>query len=393
MFKSLHNGKGLPSLIYSEKVRGFFAQALVSAGIVFLAWYLITNTFVNLEKQGISTGYGFLFLESSFGISEYLISFEPSDTYGRALLVGLLNTLKVSILGIIFATLIGFLVGTSRMSSNWVLSRIAAVYINLFRNIPVLLQLIFWYTLFNNSFPNPKKAIEVLPNVFLSNRGVLFPVPAEHPAYFWMGLVFIFALFGSWLLKRWSIKHRDKTGRSFPHVWLGLALVVMSLVLTYVICGAPTEMNNPVFKGFNFNGGAKLSPEFLSLLIGLSLYTSTYIADIVRSGLQSVSKGQQEASIDLGLKPSQTLMNVILPQALRVMIPPMTSQFLNLTKNSSLAVAVGYPDIVSLSNTTLNQTGQAIEAISIFMTVYLGFSLTISLFMNWYNKKMALMER
>lgn len=393
MIKSSPNGKRLSILIYSEKARGLFAQVLVSAGIVFLAWYLITNTFVNLEKQGISTGYDFLYLESSFGISEYLISFQPSDTYGRALLVGLLNTLKVSFLGIILATLIGFVVGTSRMSNNWVLSRIAAVYINLFRNTPILLQLIFWYTLFNNSFPNPKHALEVLPDVFLSNRGVLFPVPADHPAYFWMGIAFIVSLFCAWLLKRWSVSYRDKTGISIPYFTVGLAFIVISVMMTYFVCGAPTEIDNPVFKGFNFRGGAKLSPEFLALLIGLSLYTSTYIADIVRSGLQSVSKGQQEASIDLGLKPTQTLINVILPQALRVMIPPMTSQFLNLTKNSSLAVAVGYPDIVSLSNTTLNQTGQAIEAISIFMAVYLGFSLTISLFMNWYNKKMSLMER
>lgn len=208
-----------------------------------------------------------------------------------------------------------------------------------------------------------------------------------------MGIAFIVSLFCAWLLKRWSVSYRDKTGISIPYFTVGLAFIVISVMMTYFVCGAPTEIDNPVFKGFNFRGGAKLSPEFLALLIGLSLYTSTYIADIVRSGLQSVSKGQQEASIDLGLKPTQTLINVILPQALRVMIPPMTSQFLNLTKNSSLAVAVGYPDIVSLSNTTLNQTGQAIEAISIFMAVYLGFSLTISLFMNWYNKKMSLMER
>ncbi|WP_293266917.1 amino acid ABC transporter permease [Neptunomonas sp.] len=393
MSEPVKSRKKLSSLIYSEKARGVFAQILVTGGIAFIAWYLISNTFENLANQGIATGYSFLSLESSFGISEHMIEFTPADSYGRALMVGLLNTMKVSLLGIIFASLIGFVVGVSRMSKNWILSRIAAVYINLFRNIPVLLQLIFWYTLINNGFPSPKRALEVLPDVFLSNRGVLFPVPADHPAYFWMGVVFVIALAGVWLLRRWALARQDRTGQSFPYAWAGLALVIVSVFITYIVCGAPTEMSTPVLKGFNFKGGAKLSPEFLSLLIGLSLYTSTYIADIVRSGLQSVPKGQEEASTDLGLKPSQTLVHVVLPQASRVMIPPLTSQYLNLTKNSSLAVAVGYPDLVSLSNTTMNQTGQAIEAISIFMGVYLGLSLAISLFMNWYNKKMALVER
>ncbi|MEH6578668.1 MAG: ABC transporter permease subunit [Amphritea sp.] len=393
MSEPSNSRKTLSGLIYSEKVRGIMAQVLVTGGIAFLAWYLISNTFENLDKQGIATGYGFLSLQSSFGISEHIISFDPSNTYGRALLVGLLNTVKVSFIGIIIATIIGFAVGISRMSSNWILSRIAAIYINLFRNIPVLLQLIFWYALINNGFPKPKQALEVLPDVFLSNRGVLYPVPADHPAYFWMGVVFVAALFGAWLLRRWALARQDRTGQSFPTVWAGLALVVVSVFITYLVFGAPTEMDTPVLKGFNFKGGAKLSPEFLSLLIGLSLYTSTYIADIVRSGLQSVPKGQKEAATDLGLKPSQTLVYVVIPQAQRVMIPPLTSQFLNLTKNSSLAVAVGYPDLVSLSNTTMNQTGQAIEAISIFMGIYLGLSLTISLFMNWYNKRMALVER
>ena len=393
MSDPLTSRKRLAGFIYSEKVRGIAAQIFVTGTILFLAWYLISNTFENLDKQGIATGYGFLSLQSSFGISEHLIDFNPADSYGRALMVGLLNTVKVSLLGIIFATVIGFSVGIARMSSNWVLSRSAAVYINVFRNIPVLLQLIFWYSLINNALPSPKRALEVLPDVFLSNRGALFPIPADHPVYFWMAVVFVAALIGAWLIRRWALARQDRTGQPFAYVWAGLALVVISLLVTYVVGGAPTEVNAPVLKGFNFKGGVKLSPEFLSLLIGLSLYTSTYIADIVRSGLQAVPQGQKEASIDLGLKPSETLVYVVLPQASRVIIPPLTSQYLNLTKNSSLAVAVGYPDLVSLSNTTMNQTGQAIEAISIFMGVYLGLSLMISLFMNWYNKKMALVER
>ncbi|MGY8868817.1 MAG: ABC transporter permease subunit, partial [Pseudomonadales bacterium] len=217
MSEPLKSRKRLSDLIYSEKARGVFAQILVTGGIAFIAWYLISNTFENLANQGIATGYSFLSLESSFGISEHMIEFTPADSYGRALMVGFLNTMKVSFLGIIFATLIGFVVGVSRMSKNWILSRIAAVYINLFRNIPVLLQLIFWYTLINNGFPSPKRALEVLPDVFLSNRGVLFPVPADHPAYFWMGIVFVASLVGVWLLRRWALARQDRTGQTFPY--------------------------------------------------------------------------------------------------------------------------------------------------------------------------------
>jgi general L-amino acid transport system permease protein len=387
------NSNRLTRLFREERVRNIFYQCLVTGGILLMGLYLVSNTLDNLERQGISTGYEFLNLEASFKIGESPIEYDASDSYGRALWVGVLNTIKVSVTGVILATIIGTLVGIARLSHNPLLKRIAGVYIETFRNVPVLLQLVLWYTLINNALPSPRQALEPVENVFLSNRGLFMPIPEYHVAYLWMAVALVLGLVLSVFVKRWAISRQAQTGQPFPYVWASIGLTLGLMLLAYLFGGAPTEISTPALKGFNFRGGWRMSPEFAALLIGLTIYTSTYIAEVVRSGIEAVPKGQLEAAQALGLKQSKIMTLVVLPQALRVIIPPLTNQYLNLTKNSSLAVAVGYPDLVSISNTTMNQTGQAIEAISIFMAIYLTLSLLISLFKNWYNKKMALVER
>ncbi|WP_426415356.1 amino acid ABC transporter permease [Aestuariirhabdus sp. LZHN29] len=380
-------------LFYEEKTRAIIYQILVTGALILLGWYLVSNTLDNLARQNIATGYGFLSLEASFGISESMIAYSPADTYGKALMVGILNTIKVSIVGILLATLIGTLVGIARLSPNWLLRKFSGAYVNAFRNVPVLLQLFFWYALINTGLPKPRQALNPFGDLFITNRGIYTAIPEYHVAYWWMAAAALAGVIGWWALRRWAIRRQQATGQPFHHAIAGLALTLALILLAYFAAGAPTTMDAPSLQGFNFKGGWNISTEFTALLLGLTIYTSTYIAEIVRSGIESVPKGQWEASNALGLKPGHILREIILPQALRVIIPPLTNQFLNLTKNSSLAVAVGYPDLVSISNTTMNQTGQAIEAIAIFMTIYLSLSLGISLFMNWYNKRMALVER
>ncbi|RRJ82771.1 amino acid ABC transporter permease [Aestuariirhabdus litorea] len=380
-------------LFYEEKTRAIIYQILVTGALILLGWYLVSNTLDNLARQNIATGYGFLSLEASFGISESMIAYSPADTYGRALMVGILNTIKVSIVGILLATLIGTLVGIARLSPNWLLRQFSGAYINTFRNVPLLLQLFFWYALINTSLPKPRQALNPFGDTFITNRGIYTAIPEYHVAYWWMLAAALLGMLGWWLLRRWAIRRQQATGQPFHHGIAGFCLTLLAVIAAYLLAGAPSAMDAPVLQGFNFKGGWNISTEFTALLLGLTIYTSTYIAEIVRSGIESVPKGQWEASNALGLRPGQILREIILPQALRVIIPPLTNQFLNLTKNSSLAVAVGYPDLVSISNTTMNQTGQAIEAIAIFMTIYLSLSLGISLFMNWYNNRMALVER
>lgn len=368
-------------------------QVGVTIMVGLLAYYLISNTSANLEKQKIATGFGFLEKESSFEIGESLIEYSAADSYGRALIVGVLNTLKVSFIGIIVTVLLGTFIGISRLSSNWLVRKLAAIYIEVMQDIPVLLQLFFWYAIFYEIFPSPRQALNPIEGIFLTNRGIAFPVPASHAVHPYMFWVFINGLVAVFIMKWWAKKRQDATGKHFPVFWASLGILAGLPALTWVLGGAPTEMNVPQLKGFNFQGGMNLSPEFGALLLGLVLYTAAFVAEIVRAGIQSVSKGQTEAAESLGLKPGQTLNLVVLPQALRVIIPPLTSQMLNLTKNSSLAVAIGYPDFVSVANTTMNQTGQAIEGVALIMIVYLCFSLLTSAFMNWYNKKSALVER
>jgi general L-amino acid transport system permease protein len=383
----------LLTILYDKTFRSVVYQILVFGGVFLLGWYLVGNTMANLESQNIATGFGFLEREAAFGISESVIEYSPASDYGRALLVGITNTLKVAIIGIVLATILGTIIGIATVSKNWLLRIIGTTYIETFRNIPVLLQLIFWYAIITRGLPNIRSALSPFEGVYLSNRGLYIPIMADHPAWTWVGVGFIVGIIGAVILRKWSLKRLEATGHIFPHLSVGLGIILATPFIVWLLFGAPTEMNVPAVAGFNFQGGARMSPEFTALLLGLTLYTTTYIAEVVRSGIQSVPYGQTEAATSLGLRSSWIMRLIVLPQALRVIIPPLTNQYLNLTKNSSLAVAIGYPDLVSVSNTTMNQTGQAVEGVAIFMGVYLSISLIVSLFMNWYNKRMSLVER
>ncbi len=373
--------------------RSLIYQMGVVLMVAALGFYLMSNTLSNLERQSIATGFGFLDKESAFEIGESLVSYSSADTYARALWVGVLNTLKVSFVGIIFSVILGTFIGIARLSTNWLASRLAAIYIEVLQDIPVLLQLFFWYALFYEVLPSPRQAFNPFAGLFLCNRGMMFAIPAGNPVWSWVVIGFFVALIAAFGLRHWATQRLFKTGKTFPTFRCSLVLMVGIPLVIWLVGGAPKEMDVPALKGFNFQGGLSVSPEFAALLLGLALYTAAFVAEIVRAGIQSVNKGQTEAAKALGLKPGKILSLVILPQALRVIIPPLTSQLLNLIKNSSLAVAIGYPDFVSVANTTINQTGQAIEGVAMIMIVYLCFSLLTSAFMNWYNKKMALVER
>jgi general L-amino acid transport system permease protein len=391
-----HTGTVTPSKApfwYDPKVRAVLFQVGVLGMVGLLAYYLMTNTLANLERQAIATGFGFLEKQSSFEIGESLISYSAADTYFRALLVGALNTLLVSFIGIILTIILGTFIGIARLSTNWLLSKMAAIYIEFFQDIPILLQLFFWYAFFYEILPQPRQALNLFKGAFLCNRGLILAIPAAHPAFKYMAVAFLIGCLAVYLMRRWARKRQDETGRLFPVFKAAVVILVGLPVITWWAAGAPTAMDMPVLRGFNFQGGITVSPEFTAVLLGLVLYTAAFVAEVVRAGIQSVSKGQTEAAASIGLKPGQILNLVILPQALRVIIPPLTSQMLNLTKNSSLAVAIGYPEFVSVAGTTINQTGQAIEGVALIMTIYLIFSLTTSAFMNWYNKKMKLVER
>jgi general L-amino acid transport system permease protein len=374
-----------------KRAIGFQIITCLMVGL--LAWYLVNNTLVNMEKQSIASGFGFLEREAAFEIGESLIEYSASDTYAKALFVGVLNTLKVSFIGMVLCLIIGLFIGVARLSTNWLVKKLAMIYIEVMQNIPVLLQLFFWYALFYEMFPSPRQALNPMAGLFLCNRGVALAVPASHPAYFQMFMALILGLGLGFGLKHWVKKRKFATGRDFPVLWPFLGLCLGLPVLVWVLHGAPIQMDVPELKGFNFQGGIMLSPEFFALLLGLVIYTSAFVAEAVRAGIQAVSRGQTEAAMSIGLKKKHILNLVILPQALRVIIPPLTSQMLNLTKNSSLAIAIGYPDFVSVANTTINQTGQSIEGVAMIMACYLVFSVSTSIFMNWYNKKSKLVER
>lgn len=374
---------GTRSLIYQVLIVG-----IVGAGV----WYLVSNTLYNLSARNISTGFDFLGREAGFAIGETMVPYAPTDTYGRAIAVGLLNTLRVSIIGIIAATLLGTLLGVARLSKNWLVSRVAGAYVEVVRNVPLLLQLFFWYAVITENMPGPRQALAPLPGVFISNRGVVLP-SLHGDALDWIMAGLALAVVATLVVAHWARRRQQATGAVFPLARVGLALLLVFPFGAWLLGGGSLDLDVPVLQGFNFRGGVTLSPEFTALLLGLVVYTSAFTAEVVRSGIQSVDRGQWEAAGALGLPRARILRLVILPQALRVIIPPMTSQYLNLTKNSSLAIAIGYPDIVSVVNTTLNQTGQAIEGVLIIMAAYLTVSLSISIFMNWYNKRMALVER
>jgi general L-amino acid transport system permease protein len=375
------------------RVRNIVWQVLIIGAIVLLVYYLASNTSQNLTARHIATGFGFLGNAAPIPIGESLISYTPSvSTYGRALFIGVLNTLKVGLVGCVLATIWGTLIGIGRLSKNWLIAKLTAVYVEVIRDVPVLLQLIFWYGVMQ-TMPAPRQALRPLPGVFISNRGTKIPLLEWQAADTWALLAFVVGLVATFAWSRHASRRQEATGER-PKTWpVALGGLIGLPLVAWAAFGAPTGLDVPSLRGFNFIGGGTITPEYLALLIGLVIYTSSYIAEIVRSGIESVAQGQWEAAGALGLRPGMVLRKIVLPQALRVIVPPMTSQYLNLIKNSSLAVAIGYQDIVSIANTTLNQTGQAIEGVTIIMAVYLSISLSISLFMNWYNTRIRLVER
>jgi general L-amino acid transport system permease protein len=371
---------------------GLFWQIVVVAIVLAIIAWLWSNTVHNLNVRRISTGFAFLGREAGMPIADAWLPYSPKDNYLRAFIVGLTNTLRVAVIGIVLATVLGTLVGIARLSANWLLSRLAAVYVELLRDIPLLLQLLFWYVLMQG-LPAARLAWKPVEGVYLSNRGLVLPSIPFEPANLLTMLAAAIGLAVTWYVHKRLTALQVADGK-VRHTWPWALLLVIGIPATVSLAaGASWGIILPELRGFNFIGGLTLAPEYFALLIALVTYTSAFIAEIVRSGIQAVPKGQWEAAKALGLRKSFVLKQIVLPQALRVIIPPMTSQYLNLTKNSSLAVAVGYQDIVSIANTTLNQTGQAIEAIALIMMVFLTISLSISFFMNWYNARIALVER
>jgi general L-amino acid transport system permease protein len=377
----------------SQAFRGLVYQLVAVAAIAFGVWYLAHNTLANMEARGIQSGFGFLESPAGFDIGESLIPFDALDPYWKAFLVGVLNTLRVAVVGIVLATVLGTLLGVGRFSHNAIVRSLCYAYVEFFRNVPVLLQLLMWYLVLTDTLPPLSDAISVGGLFFLSNNGFAFPVPVWGLG---QGLAAIGSVVGvviAWTYRRWAMRQFELTGRARSLVLVPIGIVIAAALLGWILGGAPTAWSIPQIDGFLTAGGATATPEFVAVLLGLVLYTSAFIAEVVRAGISSVSHGQVEAAGSLGLSKGQSMRLVILPQALRVIIPPITSQYLNLTKNSSLAVAIGYPDVVSIANTSLNQTGRAVECIAIIMAVYLTTSLTTSALMNWYNKRAAIKER
>lgn len=376
----------------SQAFRSLIYQVLAAAAILAVGWFLVNNTLTNMRVRGIQSGFDFLTNATGFDIGESLYHFDSAFPYYQAFLVGLVNTLRVAVVGIILATLIGTAIGVSRFSRNALLRGLGQIYVELFRNIPVLLQLLLWYVLLTEILPTPMEAWAIGP-AFLSKGGFKFPVPIWETGHLFMLLGIIAGCILAALYRVRARRLFEATGQPRSMFWMPLAIIVLSAVVGWAIGGAPTELNRPVRGDFAIENGGALTPEFLAVLFGLTLYTAAFIAEVVRAGIQSVSRGQAEAASALGLSPSMEMRLILLPQALRVIIPPMTNQYLNLTKNSSLAVAIGYPDVVSIANTALNQTGRAVECIAIVMLVYLTTSLGTSALMGWYNKRAAIKER
>lgn len=380
------------SFLYDRGFRSLAYQILLGAFLAFSAWTLYTNVNENLSRQGIATGWDFLQTSAGFDIGESVIAYSAADTYGRALVAGVLNTIRVAFFGIIFATILGVFMGIARVSGNWLLANLASMYVEICRNVPVVLHVIFWGTIIH-LLPHPRQAIIPFEGAFIMNRGVVLPFPVYDPAYPWVGAALVAGFVGVFFLNRWAQRKRELTGKYFSTLWPGLGVLFVPALVIWVAFGAPLVWDVPALKGFNFKGGLQMSPEFFALLVGITIYTGAFIAEIVRSGIQSVPSGQIEAARAVGLRPGFIMRHVTMPQALRVIVPPTASQYLSLTKNSSLGVLIGYPDLVNIGNTTLNQTGQAVEAITIMMLVYLTISIVISTFMNIYNRLVAIKER
>lgn len=371
--------------------RDVLAQVLVALLVIMAVYWLVGNVVSNLERQNVASGFGFFNERAGFGINQTLIDYNEDNSYGRVLVVGLLNTLLVSVLGITAASFLGFVIGIGRLSQNWLISKLAMVYIEIFRNVPLLLQIMFWYFGVLRNLPVPRQSLDLGELVFLNNRGFVLPAIEAGAGAIWYGLAAIIGITAVFWFKRRARRILVATG-TIASVWRPAASIfLLALVMAYLIAGVPFQLDVPVLRGFNFRGGISVIPEFVALLLALSLYTASFIAEIVRAGIEAVDKGQREAAAALGFTRSQSLNLVIVPQALRVIIPPLTSQYLNLTKNSSLAVAIAYPDIVSVfAGTTLTQVGQAVEIILVTMLIYLTLSLLTSLIMNWYNARIAL---
>ncbi|MDP1529463.1 amino acid ABC transporter permease [Rhodoferax sp.] len=376
----------------SQAFRGLIYQLIAITAIAGVAWFLAHNTLENMRVRGIQSGFDFLNQAAGFDIGESLYPFDSGEPYWRAFLVGVTNTLRVAVLGIILATILGTLLGVGRFSRNALVRGLCLAYVEFFRNIPVLLQLLMWYVILTEVLPAATDAWTVGP-LFLSKGGLNYPIPVWGTGQLWAAYGLLPGLLLGWAYRRWAVRQFEATGQARSMVLLPLLIVLLASVAGWALGGAPTDFNRP-FKGdFSIENGGALTPEFLAVLMGLTLYTAAFIAEVVRGGISSVARGQGEAASALGLNRKQEMRLVMLPQALRVIIPPLTNQYLNLTKNSSLAVAIGYPDVVSIANTALNQTGRAVECIAIVMLVYLITSLGTSLLMNWYNSRAAIKER
>lgn len=417
------SGRGPRTSILNDPLfRSIAVQLLVAVALVTLIWWIADNTIANLQRLNVASGFGFLWARAGFDIGQTLIFYTHDSTYGRALIVGLLNTLLVAVLGIIFATALGVIIGIARLSRNWLVAKLAAVYIEVIRNIPVLLQLVFWHGAVLAVLPSPRQSYTLtsidplapvlpllhavgvetgpsplafaVPTVALNNRGLILPWPLPGEGFGATFIAILISILAAVAISIWARIRQRRTGAQFPTFRVGLALVILVPFAVFLATGSPLTFDSPALKGFNYVGGVTIQPGLIALLLGLTLYTASYIAEIVRAGILAVAWGQSEAAYALGLRRGQTLRKVIVPQALRIIVPPLTSQYLNLTKNSSLAVAVGYPDLVSVfAGTTLNQTGQAIEVIFITMLIYLSISLVTSLIMNIFNRRVALKER
>ena len=382
------------NLLYNPTFRSVVFQIIAIGALGAFFYTIVNNALTNLEARGIATGFDFLSQEAGFGIGLTLVEYDETFSYGRTFVVGLLNTALVSVLGIILATVLGFTMGVARLSSNWLVSRFAAVYIEIFRNIPLLLQIFFWYFAVLQALPSARQSLSLGEAIFLNVRGLYLPAPVlEQGSSFVIGALIV-GIIATIIINIWANNKQKLTGQQTPMFRIALSLIVGLPLVVYFVLGMPISAEYPELKGFNFRGGISIIPELAALVLALSIYTASFIAEIVRSGINAVSHGQTEAAMSLGLPRARTLKLVIIPQALRIIIPPLTSQYLNLTKNSSLAMAIGYPDLVSVfAGTTLNQTGQAIEIIAMTMGVYLTLSLLTSALMNIYNRKVALVER
>jgi general L-amino acid transport system permease protein len=374
------------SLRNDPRARALACQIVLVSALLWLGYEFAVNALANLRAQQITSGFAFLANTAGFGVNQSLIPYAESDTYARVFLVGLCNTLLVAGVGIVLATLLGFVIGIARLSSNWLLARLAGGYVELIRNLPLLFQILFWYLAVLGTLPGPRQSISLGGAIFLNNRGLLLPLPVAGKGAGIVAAAFALGIFATFALIGWARQRQARTGGRFPLLWGGLLLVIGLPSVAMLATGFPIRFEPPDLRGFNFVGGIRLIPEFIALLLALTIYTAAFIAEIVRAGILAVPLGQIEAAAALGLRRALMLRLVIVPQALRVIVPPLTNQYLNLTKNSSLAIAVGYPDLFAVfAGTALNQTGQAIEIIGITMAVYLAISLLTSALMNWYN--------